>query len=1199
MLENLIRFSYPYPISATYQNIESILYPDEMPYKYNRIIDLYDSILKTLSYYLLGYAAHAGEMGAGLKSQLDATLKNPTPANWTNLLEHLLESLKGKRESLVQEAEAFYYGQGQSLARVRDAVMFMLSGPTPAADLSRVSVAHFFKSYNVYISQAARPDFDYEKAVDIFFPAFREVLLNLRFLKDYALVYVSSIMVEGKSFDHNLEVMSGIAPVKKRFASDTPVSQGNRRLYVFQVTGEELRPRFTLHPFVVVHPCSLHGKDEIYYLRYRKEDELDYYCFQCRERLRPERLLLDFRDAMSAIDSGRKGAVTDEILDLYREALETVWRDGVITGDEREKLESLREHFGISRDTAAALEEDVKRKKGIAGSQVSLQELRRFEELVRSSIIKGAVPRGLRGYIERLGDSLGLTRDYAARIESRIWMEEGRRLEKAGCSEAAGKYFGNARATGEMSAGILLKIPESSRFAAESQPPPQGAGSPRSILEAPREGPLGPVLTMREPVVKLTESVPPLADSPFRPKGKSKIIKVGRPAQQAAARDEAGPAPELSAGDGPEMPGHEEEPEESPPTMYQHEYEFEKDYSGETLDGGGQEEATDGYDSGDGERDLFDSRDTGSLSGDAEEDASGLDGDIQEESFEEDYDDEVPVSKEPYRGALFDTGDSGSLAGEPFEQEPSPEEELPSQEEEEDGPGEDADSENSYGRYSDSYFPNGLRRVELSMPGSPTSRQEEAGPSDSGDGLEEAVEYDGDEEEIVPPSTLEIKEISRKLPQAGEPPAQDSGQVEPAGEPGSPAADEEEEEDGEDSVLSRIPPLDTVSEKRRGIYKKVMTSKLNAAKQYIQLGKFGRACAILDEIVRIDSRNLVARLLRSKCAMENGDFEEALSDLDLIMKFKKDDIGLMSMHGKAAFEGGRLDLAMSDFNHIIMKDPANMEAFLQRGAVFIELGNFDRAIDDFQVVIRNRPDDPEAYVNRGACWMEKDEFELALKDFQKASRLAPDDAYALSQQGQVYSAMGDSEKAVRIFDRAIRIDPEEADYYLGRSAALSALERFDEALGDIRKAVEMQPDSLEAFYRQGRILEFLERDEEASGSYGTMIEIEGGAAQGHALRGRLLASRGRHEEALSDYNESIGYDPDNPETLFFRGSALLELDRLDEAIADFDEALSIDPVMPEALLHRSRAYRKKGDMERAAEDHQRYEELTASQDEAD
>lgn len=445
MSDNLIRFSYPYPMAALYQEIESITYPDEMQKKYELLLDMYDCILKTLNYSLLGLAFHHKKLTPVVKKELETALKNPIHSNWTSLLSTLLENFATFRNPLSDSIRRFYLSADPNLARIREGVYHLFQTPRSAKDVGEITIARFFDDFSNFLKTgSSKLSQNYAGAVDTLLPVFKEILGKLDFYRDYTFAYVPKIQMEGKSFDHSIDLLSGIKQTRDHFISDEPLASRNRKLYLFRINRDGLEPLFCFHPFIIVHKCKIHNANEVYFLQRQHGDDMDYISYQCGERFKPERLLIDYQDTMDAFINHERYEVSDDIIDIFREVLFAAWKDGIVSDDDRKKIINLKEHFKVSDILLKNLEENVKRELGLIYGKVDLKAVRMFENLLKNSIINAAISPKMRTYIDGYRIEWDIPREYAVKLEADLWYQEGLKfLDKKNISSAY-KCFYNA-----------------------------------------------------------------------------------------------------------------------------------------------------------------------------------------------------------------------------------------------------------------------------------------------------------------------------------------------------------------------------------------------------------------------------------------------------------------------------------------------------------------------------------------------------------------------------------------------------------------------------------------------------------------------------------------------------------------------------------------------------------------------------------
>lgn len=1340
MLENLIKFSYPYPIAATYQNIESIVYPEEMPHKYNRLIDLYDCILKSLNYSLLGLAIHHRHLNADLKKKLEVTLKNPIFPNWTDLLATLLESLATLKDPLVENIRIFYYSPDPNLARVRDAVYFMLEQPTSARKVKDITVARFFEDFNRYTSQTGKKSGKtYSKAVEVLMPVFREILERIEFFKDYAFAYVSQITLEGHQYDHTLDVFSGLVPTRARYLSDNPLPERNRKMYLFKITKEGMVPQFCLHPFITAHTCSVHNKNEVYFLRYQYADEMDYYCFQCRERFRPDRLLIDFHDVMDSFIGSSKLEVSDDIIEIFRELLQIAWNDRILSDEERQKLEFLRKHFHIPETLARNLEDNVRRELGITSDYIDLKVVRKYESLVKNSIIKATITPMIRGLLDGYQMEWGIPEQFSRKLESRIWYEEGLKYLREENATLAHTCFFNAHLIDDTNKLAIEKIQQISpdlkpaisdsevvaprerstpvRKVEKAVPqwddntivlpkkPPIIEKAPETVLMKPAEK-----KTTKGPLVKVTETI-------YQPRRRSsKILKGSRtsPSRWETLQEEAyqeDQEPELVEA------GEKEYKEYIPESMgeyvpdlaeeYAEEEVYEPQEAYEDLIGTMEGEYVDVPPQVEEEKSYPEETERESPSPQVKEilreEEEEVEIEAQVEEVEESPEEKVaPVEEElPATGETIEqeeTEEDGvetQILEEEAEvykvieeelQEEEIEEELDEELEEE---LEEDIKEEIEEESEEEYKPT----PELETPVEEAPPEEKPVPAVVEEAIEEETveEKESFEEEEVPaPVTTEgnslelvITEEERAQKKVGlfeikptidVPDITEEMEFTPSGKDIKPTSDIEEledetlpgvvtitpvsktpvplilpaeaseeevkeedideEEEPEEEIVQEEeeefeveipainfteitkeePPTERLGKKEkieaeeklatqkkgedekfappsveeRARIRRVTAQLLTEAKDSLQKENFVNAYRICNNILNMDPDNLVARLLRGRCAIESENYEVAYEDLDLVLSVKRDDSTLLMLHGKAALEIGELEKALEDLDKVVDKQPNNPEVWLLRGMVYMEMEKHKRAIKDFNMAIKINLDDPEAYLNRGNAYIELKEYEKAVEEYTKAIKIEPQDSYFYFQRGNAHFLLKDYKMAIRDFSNAIQLDPEDYDFYVNRGVTYKQMGQYDKALEDLTKVIEDGHDFTMALSQRGSLYSQIGKFDEAIKDFTMLIKEMPDEAEGYAMRGHTYLETGKVKKAMRDFRKALKKDSGFVNAHLFMANAYIEVGKLDNAISAYSNAIKLDPYKSEAYLNRGIAYEKKGDMETARKDFGRY-----------
>ncbi len=1508
MLENLTKFSYPYPIAEIWQTLESAGYAGDMPRKYNRIIDLYDCILKSLNFYLLGLAFHNRRLSPNLKKKLEDTLKNPVYSNWTDLLATLLENLATFKEPLVDSIRLFYYSPDPNLARVREGVYFLIQDTTSVKKVKDITVARFFEDFGRYVSQTKMESGkSYLKPVEVLVPVFKEILERLEFLKDYAIGYVPLIQLEGYQYDHTLDIYQGLIPKRVRYLNQEPLPERNRKAYLFRVTREGYTPMFCLHPFMAVHQCRTHGKEEIYYLRYQYSDEMDYYCFQCHEKFRPETLLIDFQDVMDRFIETGISEVSDQIIEAYKELLQVAWKEHVLTDEERSKIEFFKEHFKIPDKLARNLEDNVLRELGVKIPSIDPRVVRKYEEMVKHSIIKARITTRMREFLEGYRLQWGIPLEYSRKMESRIWYEEGLKFYEQDNLISAHTCFFNSSLLDESNQLAKEKVDQLSGDRQEiirhkkTAPPkeqstiivePPRPLSPREETIAPPHiivGGSGEIhkrskeSIVKEPLVKVTEPI-------YRSTGRSKKILKAAPRQTTQVEEryeqqyeepyeeynETIPQDEEVLYDQDYQEGQVEEYDDAQADQYYEEeyyqqkplkddeyYEYPRGHVEYTAEEEGTYYEEEGYydespvesEEGQYEEDYLPAEDAqplmeeeeyyeetssaeevaceeetlmdeivneemdlpeehaqypvveteaeeeleylgapedGTVEVEAEpahyyeekvrdekvqessglledEDENDTDREIIEELTRDVPDEEIrellgdeyseEEEEEPSKKAAeektatveveaVEKADESKASEKPAEIEDKTEEiqvekpeaiapssekipELPEEEKAapkgipvENKPVEEVREEpeikdrkkkkTKLSRKKKKELEREkaaqkaekssavavaaptVRKVEKKEPEPDTVKTEELEkikeevPETKPEAEQEKVEVKSEAEAVKEEKVPDVAEAEAVDEKAGEESA--SGELDDSDLMG-PILTEEERASGEISILEILPSIkvpsieEEIADKmeevvvddwhdekeeliisgdedegffdvevpsvpinkqlgamvsetleieeeeledegeeeeeeeeeeetapevdddktidltrsklslaeeekdERGRPRKSIGQLLADAKGSLQDEDYDRAHEICNSILKIDPNNMVAKLLRGKCAIENEEYELAYDDLTEVKGIKSEDPTLLLLHGKASLEVGYFEEALEDLDIVIKKIPGNAEAYLMRGIVYLELEKYKEAIAELRTAVRMNPDDPEIYLNRGNVFIEIREYEKAIEDYNRAIELDPEDPYFYFQRGNGYFLMKEYQLAMQDFNSAIELDPEDMDFYVNRGITYKQMKQMDMALKDFTSVIQDGEDISMALTQRGSLFLQLGRKMEALNDFTFLIEEEPDAPVGYTLRGTVQMELNDWKKALEDLDKALSKDPEYINALINKAGVLLELKHYDDAIGLLTQVIKINPYIGEAYLNRGIAREKLGKADEAKKDFGRYLQL--------
>lgn len=162
-----------------------------------------------------------------------------------------------------------------------------------------------------------------------------------------------------------------------------------------------------------------------------------------------------------------------------------------------------------------------------------------------------------------------------------------------------------------------------------------------------------------------------------------------------------------------------------------------------------------------------------------------------------------------------------------------------------------------------------------------------------------------------------------------------------------------------------------------------------------------------------------------------------------------------------------------------------------------------------------------------------------------------------NNRGVARAERGDFEGAIAEYEAAVRFDPSDPVAYANRGAALGQLGEYDKAIADCTRATERAPRF----------------------------------AMPYTNRGCTYFNRGEYEKAIADHTEAIRLDPSLALAYYNRGNAYGQTKQYDLAVRDLTRLIEMDPRNAEAYAIRAHVCRAMGDMDAAAKDDLKSQEI--------
>src|SRR5262249_30879866 len=215
---------------------------------------------------------------------------------------------------------------------------------------------------------------------------------------------------------------------------------------------------------------------------------------------------------------------------------------------------------------------------------------------------------------------------------------------------------------------------------------------------------------------------------------------------------------------------------------------------------------------------------------------------------------------------------------------------------------------------------------------------------------------------------------------------------------------------------------------------------------------------LIAEVLRENSRDNTALLLRAQRGLQRGDYLAAIADLRAVLRDQSDSAELNVLLARAHLANKEPELAREALARAVQLHPRQPALRYAYASFLVQQGDAEQALALVEEELRQRADDPVAL-------QAKAEIQAAAKDtagaeatLRRLVKSAPDSPLRHSRLAQLYVAQKKNAAALAELERAAAKAPRDPEV-LGALVKLMLVEKKPEqAAARLRKAVAAYPD---------------------------------------------------------------------------------------------------------------------------------------------
>jgi tetratricopeptide (TPR) repeat protein len=319
----------------------------------------------------------------------------------------------------------------------------------------------------------------------------------------------------------------------------------------------------------------------------------------------------------------------------------------------------------------------------------------------------------------------------------------------------------------------------------------------------------------------------------------------------------------------------------------------------------------------------------------------------------------------------------------------------------------------------------------------------------------------------------------------------------------------------------------------------------------------------------------------------DGESEKAIEEFKLTSVYDPQSAAVKLRLAGEYLKQGLLTEAVEQGESALQLEPENVEVHLFLGGLYAALKMYKQALEKYYFVMQKDPSNNDVPLYIGALYAEQERFDEAETQFVKAAHQPETEKAHLAYQylGKMRMSQGAEhyKQAEKAFTQSLQEKPDfdEAALSLSdlftlrgdKAKSLKLLESFQEQFGP-KKSIAFQlsqayleAENYDKAYKHLRVLESFEPQ-----NLNVKVKI--------AL---ILIEQKKYDPAIDKLEEIVVMAPSSDKIRFYLAAVYEETGAVDLAVRNFKKIESTSTYYPDSVVHAAYLYRKKKDLDAAAD----------------
>lgn len=334
---------------------------------------------------------------------------------------------------------------------------------------------------------------------------------------------------------------------------------------------------------------------------------------------------------------------------------------------------------------------------------------------------------------------------------------------------------------------------------------------------------------------------------------------------------------------------------------------------------------------------------------------------------------------------------------------------------------------------------------------------------------------------------------------------------------------------------------------------------LRAARVLLRFGEINGAEPLVEAVLKEDSANDEARLLRGKVAMVRQRFEQAIEDFRSVLSRRPQSLEVLGMLVRAYVASGQSDLAEQGLRSAVKVDPTHVGMRLELVELLGMQRRFVDALAEVDDLLEKVPFQIDAMLRRTDLYLAMNEWEKALDSAGQIRDRYPDDAAGYLQLGNIYFMQTQYDRAADAYRLALERFPLEYNAPNSLSQSIFVKEGSSAAKRYLEGFLEAYPNHPTAYNVLGEVYVMENEHSKAEAAFIKAYQLNPTWLEPYKNLAKLYESRGEFEAVIQTYLNGLLIIPDNVQLAYLLAKAYESIGKVDDAITTYEGILSKRP----------------------------------------